>query len=236
MNHDTRHLLDPAPLRRIFYVAALVMVLIGGIEAVRMLGETATPQPASTQAPAAAQHPNQTDLTDNVQEHLADPPPISLFDEAIGFIEPFEGRRTRVYRDSRGRRTIGVGFNLDRPGAADDLSQLLPGVGYRALLRGEIRLTDSQIDVLLQHDVRRALDTARRQVKGFEHLAREAQLVIIDMTFNTGSLHKWRNLRGALARNDYAAAADAMHDSRWRRQTGQRAARLIELMQSLAQG
>ncbi len=160
----------------------------------------------------------------------------TLTDHAMAFIEPFEDRRHRSYRDSRGYLTIGVGFNLDRPGAAEDINRLLPGVGYHALRRGEISLTDAQIDVLLRHDTQRATETARRQVEGFENLPLDAQLIVIDMTFNTGSLHKWRKLRSALARQDYAAASDAMHRSLWRRQTGHRAAHLIQMMRDITNG
>lgn len=159
-----------------------------------------------------------------------------LLDQAVQFIEPFEGRRHRAYLDSRGYKTVGVGFNLDRAGAADDILDLLPNVNYWVLRDGHVALTDAQIDTLLRYDVRRAIDTARRQVTGFDDLPRDAQLIVIDMTFNTGSLHKWRKFRAALERGDFTAAADAMHRSLWRRQTGQRARSHIEMMKTLSQG
>lgn len=152
---------------------------------------------------------------------------------AMAFIEPFEGRRSRVYLDSLGHPTIGVGFNLDRTGAADDLAELLPGVSYRAVRRGDQRLTDAQVDVLLRHDVGRALEAARRHVPNLDRLPREAQLVLIDMSFNLGSLSAWHDLRAAVAATNFDAAAAAMYDSRWRTQTGRRATRLIAIMESL---
>lgn len=247
MNHDIRHPLDPLLLGRVLAVAALVMVLIGGLWIVeevtdQMAGKSSTSIP--TVQPEPPDHPGQTpqdapaviptDLTDDARTE-ADAGP-SLIDQAVAFIEPFEGRRHRVYHDSRGNRTVGVGFNLDRPGAAEDIGRLLKSVGYAALRRGTSTLTDAQIDVLLRHDVQRAFETANRQIVDFDRLPRQAQLVIIDMTYNIGSLDRWRDLRRALAHNNYTAAADAMHDSRWRRQTGQRARHLIELMHGLAQG
>ena len=158
----------------------------------------------------------------------------TLLELATAFIEPFEGRRHQAYRDSRGNMTIGVGFNLDRAGAADDLEKLLPEISYYALRRGDTSLNDTQIDTLLCHDTQRAIDTARRQIKNFDALPIDAQLILIDMTFNTGSLHKWRNLRSALTRSDYDAAADAMYRSLWRKQTGRRANHLIQMMRDLA--
>ena len=171
-----------------------------------------------------------------IEQEAAEQAAKELLDQAVEFIEPFEGRSYRVYRDSLGYRTIAVGFNLDRTGAAEDIESLLPGVSYRALRRGDVPLTDAQIDTLLRHDTQRAIDTARRQVTGFDTLPRVAQMIIIDMTFNTGSLHKWRKLRAALARQDFASAADEMHDSRWRKQTGQRARRHIQMMHTISNG
>lgn len=244
MNHDIRHPLDPLLLGRVLAVAALVMVLIGGLWAV----EEVTDQMAAKSSPfiptVQPAHPEQTpqdapvvipaDLTDDAAPEAN--AGLSLIDQAVAFIEPFEGRRHRVYRDSRGNRTVGVGFNLDRPGAAEDIGRLLKGVGYTALRRGTTTLTDAQIDVLLRYDVQRAIETAKGQIIDFNRLPRQAQLVLVDMTYNMGSLDRWLDLRRALAHNDYTAAADAMHDSRWRRQTGQRAKSLIELMHGLAQG
>jgi len=158
----------------------------------------------------------------------------TLLERAVLFIEPFEGRRHRAYRDSLGHLTVGVGFNLDRAGAADDLGKLLPSVGYRALRRGEVALTDDQIDRLLAHDTRRAIRTARRQVEGFDALPLEVRLIVVDMTYNTGSLHTWKNFRAALAHRDYSAAANAMQRSLWRRQTGGRAKHLIQTMRGMA--
>lgn len=233
--------LSPAPTRRRARVVVAVAALVLGLMLVgQRSGGVPVSSLSSPRLPGAAalSGPSIPRLEQAVSgPKTSDAPPkqaVALIDRAMGFIEPFEGRRHRAYRDSRGYLTIGVGFNLDRAGAAEDVNRLLPGVGYRAIRRGDLSLTDAQIDVLLRHDTRRAMDTARRQVAGFDSLPVEAQLIVIDMTFNTGSLHKWRKLRAALVRQDYASAADAMHRSLWRKQTGQRAQHLIELMRNLS--
>lgn len=238
MEYLLRPTLNPASIRRPAWLGVLLCLLpcvavLPGLHAQHPGVSSSRPAPAaatptfSGNAPAGAGVPAEPPVT---------PPPAepALLDRAAGFIEPFEGRRHRAYRDSRGHLTVGVGFNLDRAGAAEDLKRLLPGVGYRALRRGDVALTDAQIDVLLRHDARRAIDTARRQFTEFDNLPVDAQLIVTDMTFNTGSLHKWRRFRAAIGRQDYAAAADSMHRSLWRRQTGRRAEHLIELMRSIS--
>jgi len=240
MKHEPRHLLDAAPLRRILILAALVMLLMGAVESVEMARQMGAISPVQQldELPAAQDEPTDIQLVPGnfkSQTELPHTQP-TLVEQSQIFIEPFEGRRHLAYNDSRGNRTIGVGFNLDRAGAESDINRLLPGVSYRALRLGDATLTDAQVDVLFQNDVQRAIDTAGRQVTGFEDLPDGAKLVIIDMTYNIGSLGRWRKLRAALARSDFTAAANAMHRSTWRRQTGHRAAGHIELMHSLAQG
>ncbi len=157
-----------------------------------------------------------------------------LIARAMAFTEPFEGRRHRAYRDSTGHATVGVGFNLDRPGAREDLARLLPAIDFTELKHGRVRLSDAQIDALLRHDIARAIETARREVPNLDGLPDPARLIVIDMTFNLGSLKAWPRFRAALAAHDFARAADEMHDSRWRRQTGRRAAAHIRQMRGLA--
>ncbi len=239
MENVLRPSLNPATTRRpawrvVVLFALPSLALVPGLRGPSAGADVPYRAGAVVTAPAAA--PATAPAPADLAAPIPHTPQPTLLDRAVSFIEPFEGRRHRAYRDSLGNMTVGVGFNLDRDGAADDLKKLLPGVGYRALRRGDVSLTDAQIDILLRHDARRAIDTARRQFTKFDSLPLDAQLVVTDMTFNTGSLHKWRRFRAALSRQDYAAAADSMHRSLWRRQTGRRAEHLIELMRSISNG
>jgi GH24 family phage-related lysozyme (muramidase) len=218
-----------SPLRR---HAATVLVLGLSVAIPGCVNTPEGPTPASTIERQEAIAGERTAAAPPAERPFAND--AELLAAVIAKIEPFEGRRHRVYTDSRGHLTIGVGFNLDRPGAADDLQRLLPGVNVRALRRGSTRLTDAQIDRLLEHDAARALAEARRCFDNFDSLPRTAQLILVDMTFNLGSLRRWPNLRAAVAAHDFSAAADAMHDSRWRTQTGRRARHLIAQMHALA--
>lgn len=159
---------------------------------------------------------------------------VALLAEVIALIEPFEGRRNRVYKDSLGHPTVGVGFNLDRGNAEATLAAVVPGVNYQSLRAGRVTLTDAQIDALLRHDAAEALASARLHVPNFDALPRQAQLIVVDMSFNLGSIAGWPDLKAALAAADFAAAAEAMADSKWRSQTGRRATHLIAAMQGLA--
>lgn len=196
--------------------------------------KAAAPSPVS--APAATPRP----IAKQVITPAPAPSPVvarrELVDEAMEMIEYFEGRRQTAYTDSQGNRTIGVGFNLNRQGAAADLARVLPGVSRDALASRRARLSDPQIDALLRHDTLRAIDNARRQIGNFDSLPRDVQLVLVDLCYNLGGLAKWRDLRDAVERRDFTAAASEMKDSRWYSQTGKRARATTRMMRDAAKG
>ena len=62
-----------------------------------------------------------------------------------------EGKKHKVYKDTEGIPTIGVGFNLTRSDAKAKITAL--GHNYDKILAGEASLTDEQIDKLLTDDI-----------------------------------------------------------------------------------
>lgn len=221
---------------------ALVIVLAStAVVALRVTGSQAAPvadkpadvsitEPSSTTKPEPAPVA-QAAPASNVFIAVAQ---ANLTDDAMRMIEFFESRRSTVYADSRGKRTIGVGFNLDRPGAAADIARVLPGVTRSSLIARRTRLTDEQIDRLLRHDVERAIETARRQIPNFDTLPHNARLVLVDLCFNVGGLAKWTTFRAAVERRDFDSAANLMNTTRWYRQTGRRAVATTRMMRDAA--
>ena len=124
-------------------------------------------------------------------------------------IRVHEGVRPKVYRDTRGVLTIGVGRNLR-----------------------DVGLSADEIDILFRNDIERATGAARRY-HWFSELSEVRQAVIIDMIFQLGSagVRKFRRMRAALAAGAYGEAALEMLDSTWARdQTPRRARQLARMM------
>jgi len=121
-----------------------------------------------------------------------------------------EGRRSYPYVDSVGKTSIGVGRNLDDKG-----------------------LRESEIDFLLENDIAEALDEAEK-LSYWDDLDNVRQLIVADMVFNMG-LPRFKgfiNTNQALREGDYKKAAEEMKDSKWFRQTGRRAFRLVAAMKT----
>ena len=101
---------------------------------------------------------------------------------------------------------------------------------------GEDTLTDGQIAQLLWLDILDATRGAAPLVKNWITLPPLAKQVLIEMVFQMGAtgVRKFRLMRAAIERCDWARAADEMLDSRWAQQTPTCARELANLMRSLA--
>ena len=120
-----------------------------------------------------------------------------------------EALRQRMYVDTVGKHTIGVGHNLD----AKPISQ-------RAAL---VILEDDVADVLAE------LDAA---LPWWRELNEVRQRVLINMGFNLGvpGLLAFHNALSAAQAGNYVAAANEMLNSKWATQVGERAQRLAKMM------
>ena len=95
-----------------------------------------------------------------------------------------EGKRNKVYLDSEGIPTIGVGFNLHRSDAKQKIAAM--GVDYEKLVSGDVSLTDEQVDSLLDDDIESAIADCKSVVGSFSMLSDVRKRVLVDMTFNLG--------------------------------------------------
>lgn len=121
-----------------------------------------------------------------------------------------EGLRLRVYRDSVGIETIGVGRNLRDRG-----------------------ITREEAMLLLDHDIDECVADLE-SFAWFNRLDSVRRLAVIDLRFNIGPtrFRGFRRMLDALERDDYRGAAAEMGASHWATQVGRRAVRLIQQMRT----
>jgi len=122
-----------------------------------------------------------------------------------------EGLRLRMYQDSLGIPTIGVGRNLRDKG-----------------------LTNSEAMLLLDNDITECVDDLVHAFPWFLGLDVVRQRVLIDLRFNLGSagLLKFQKFLAAVNAKDYHGAAVELLNSIWAAQVGQRAIALAEMMRT----
>ena len=130
-------------------------------------------------------------------------------DKLLESVKKHEGYRNKVYLDTLGKRTIGVGHLCVEDFWEDDKE-------YEENFLMEI----------LEKDLQSAIDQADDMCKDLK-ISSDAKILIIEMIFQLGGngVSKFRKMWQALQQDppDYAEASVQMLDSRWAKQTPNRA-------------
>lgn len=147
-------------------------------------------------------------------------------------LERHEGKRSKVYLDSEGIPTIGIGFNLKRSDAKAKIESL--GLDYQQVLDGKQELTDAQIQTLFDADISASIAECKKLYGNFDELSEVRQRVLADMMFNLGPtrLAGFKKMAEAIKAKDFPRAADEMRNSKWYEQVKVRGVTLVEMMRT----
>lgn len=145
-------------------------------------------------------------------------------------VQQHEGRRKNAYKDTKGKLTIGVGWNLDDPDS--DVIATHFGLDLAALKAGTAALTDDQIDQVRDYQINEATLAAKRIFPNFDTMPENPQAVIVDMIFNLGETRfsKFVSTIGQLKAGNWKQAAIDAKASLWAQQVPHRAADDIALL------
>lgn len=125
-----------------------------------------------------------------------------------------EGAESCAYQDSLGYWTIGVGRLIDsRKGGG---------------------LSNDEIDLLLDNDIKRNYEAVLKALPWMEKLNDARQAVLIGMAFQMGlrGLLGFKRALGSIEDGQYKEAAMYMLDSAWAEQTFGRATRMAKQMET----
>lgn len=141
-----------------------------------------------------------------------------------------EGSMPKMYKDSEGIPTIGVGFNLNRADAKKKIEAL--GLDFAKVRAGEVELSKEQIGKLLDADIDAALADCKAVFPKFGDLSDVRQRVLADMMFNLGRdrFSKFKNMVAAVNEGRFDKAADEMKNSKWYEQVKSRGKTLERMM------
>jgi lysozyme len=143
-----------------------------------------------------------------------------------------EGKKAKVYKDSEGILTIGVGFNLERAEAKKSIEAL--GLDFEKVKSGKQELSQEQITKLLEQDANAAIANCKVVFPKFVELSDVRQRVLVDMMFNLGKgrFSKFEKMIAAVKKNDFVTAADEMKSSKWYAQVKDRGKTLERMMRT----
>ena len=95
------------------------------------------------------------------------------------------------------------------------------------------KIPHEQVDKWFQMDITRTIEDCKIIFTTFDSLPQDAQLVIANMCFQLGRprLSKFKKFIAAVNDENWMLAGEEMQDSRWYKQTTNRADRLIDRIQ-----
>ena len=141
-------------------------------------------------------------------------------DRLLESVKKHEGYRNKVYLDTLGKRTVGVGHLCVEDFWEDDKE-------YEEKFLMEI----------LQKDLQEAIRGARSLMEdhGCADIDEQAEEILIEMVFQLGmtGVSKFKKMWKALAELNYVGASYEMLDSRWAKQTPNRAKAMEKTMKEI---
>ena len=134
-------------------------------------------------------------------------------------VKKHEGYRNKVYLDTLGKRTVGVGHLCVEDFWEDDKEY-----------------EEKFLMTILEHDLQTAIKSAKQLIEEFgcDDIDEQAEEILIEMVFQLGKtgVSKFKNMWKALSENNYIGASYEMLDSRWAKQTPNRAKAMADLMKA----
>ena len=133
-----------------------------------------------------------------------------------------EGCKLEIYLDHLGYPTVGIGHLITED---DEL--------YGFEVGSEV--SQEHVDDLFHADVQRTLRDCEFLYSDFNDLPEEAQLIIANMCCQLGRqrLSGFKKMKAAVDSRDWREASRQMLDSKWAKQTPNRASRLSHRMAAL---
>lgn len=122
-------------------------------------------------------------------------------------LENDEGRRNKIYKDSEGLDTVGIGHLVSN--------------GF----------SDAVINLMFKEDINIAEQFLNKNLPWWTNLSPIRQRVLLNMAFNLNTrLLGFKNALFAMQAEQFVTAGAEMLDSKWARQVGKRAQRLAYMM------
>lgn len=143
---------------------------------------------------------------------------------SLELLKKHEGFRSKCYKCTAGKLTVGYGYNLE----ANPLN-LTQAMINEIIKKG---VTKEYAENLLKMMVIDITKTLQARVEGFEKLDEARRWVLINMAYNLGigGLLKFKNTLLLIRNGKYEQAAAGMLNSLWAKQVKGRASELAKIM------
>lgn len=159
-----------------------------------------------------------------------------------------EGYRLEVYLDTMALPTFGIGHMITRRDPEFySVNQAYPFLFNAAIdpedkieqfhqSKSKISISVQRVEQVFEQDLTNICADCKNVFPGFQNFPEEIQQILGNMMFNLGRSRflEFKNLIKAIETKAYKEAAEAIIDSLWFRQVGDRGKRLVARLETLA--
>jgi lysozyme len=144
-----------------------------------------------------------------------------------------EGKVLHAYLCSELHATVGIGHKILDTDPEKELD--IFGINWEEVPDDQY-ITEDRCYILFQEDVQVAISGCMKIYNNWDDLPQEVQHILVNMCFQLGQrgLSNFKQMGKAIEESDWEKASVEMMDSRWAKQTPQRAERLKNRMLALA--
>ena len=136
-------------------------------------------------------------------------------------IEDFEGKEKMVYNDEEGKKrkvgndkkkrggkkTVGIGFNMEQPDARKIWKKVLPDVPFDDVLSGKRGLEDKEIEKLFQHTLKIKTAEAKRLFPKYDTYPDDVKIALLNGVFR-GDFEKGHNTVKLINKGEWSKVGD----------------------------
>lgn len=140
-------------------------------------------------------------------------------------LEFHEGFKAEPYFCSEGKRTIGIGRNLEAKPFTE---------AERLVIKNPEHITKQEAYLLLENDIKETINLLENMVRCYSKLDDERQYALIDMGFQMGvsGVCQFKKMLAAMDAGDFEKATQECLNSVYAKQTPERADRIARLIRS----
>jgi len=148
---------------------------------------------------------------------------MTITDDLRNLLIRHEGLRLKSYQCPAGKRTIGVGHNMDANPLPDMIQHQLDTFGS---------ITEDMAYALLDDDLQTAIKDCQFLYRDFEKFSAARRNALVDFLFNVGrrTARTFERTNRAINRGDWEAAAQGFEKSLWFRQVGFRGPEIVKMI------
>jgi LysM repeat protein len=136
------------------------------------------------------------------------------------------------------KKTVGVGFNMDRNNARKVWRKVLgkeDDTHFNEVYAGTRALTETEVQKLLEYDIEAHTDRAREWFPDLDERPEIERIAIVNMIYMNVGHPGWPDTHEALKNRDYDGVVEGLRDSETYEQGGTRIRQIINIFKGLAE-